>query len=200
MLGYAALGGLIRSRRRRRGSLGAAVGSTRAELPAQCTCVTAPQQSCDKRVLFRFSAPLDRGVVAKQGPIEVRLHKQVKAWYDGLSHRDAGQVAAAFDHLADVGSTLKRPLVDRIKGSQFHKMKELRPPGGHKRILFAFDGDGRAIMLAAGDKTGNWKGWYRENIKVADERLKQHNVDCGGEYRWHPTGQRTGNRSADRGR
>jgi hypothetical protein len=138
--------------------------------------------------------------VANEGPKEVRLHEKVKAWYDGLSDRDAGHVAAAFDHLADVGSTLGRPLVDRIKGSQFHNMKELRPPGGHKRILFAFDGDGRAIMLVAGDKTGNWQGWHRENIKVADQRLKRHHIDCREEYRWHATGQRTGDRSADRGR
>jgi hypothetical protein len=136
--------------------------------------------------------------VANEGPKEVRLHEKVKTWYDGLSDRDAGRVAAAFDHLAEVGSTLGRPLVDRIKGSQFHKMKELRPPGGHKRILFAFDDDGRAIMLAAGDKTGNWRGWYPDNIKVADQRFKQHLTDCGGEYRWHATGQRTGDRSANR--
>jgi hypothetical protein len=130
----------------------------------------------------------------------VRLTKEVKAWYGSLSDRDAGRVAAALDQVAQVGSTLGRPLVDRIKGSQFHKMKELRILGGHERILFAFDGDGRAIMLAAGDKSGNWKGWYSDNIKVADQRFTQHRTDCGGEYRWHVTGQRTGHRSADRGR
>jgi hypothetical protein len=138
--------------------------------------------------------------VASDGPREVRLTKEVKAWYDGLSDRDAGRVATAFNQVADAGSTLGRPLVDRIKGSHFHNMKELRVLGGHERILFAFDGDRRAIMLAAGDKTGNWQGWYPKNIKLADQRLKQHLIDCGREYRWHATGQRTGDRSANRGR
>jgi hypothetical protein len=141
-----------------------------------------------------------RGAVAREGPREVRLTQQVEAWYRGLPDRDAGHVAAAFDQLASVGSTLGRPLVDRIKGSQFHNMKELRPPGGHKRILFAFDGDGRAVMLVAGDKTGHWKDWYPANIKVADQGFRQHLIDCGGESRWHVTGQRTGDRSAHRDR
>jgi hypothetical protein len=41
-------------------------------------------------------------------------------------------------------------------------------------MLFAFDPRREAIFLVAGDKAGNWEGWYREMIPVADERFAQH--------------------------
>jgi hypothetical protein len=56
------------------------------------------------------------------------------------------------DH-ADTGS---RPLVDRIKGSRYHNMKELRPTKAGLRILFAFDKQQRAVVLVGGDKSGQW--------------------------------------------
>lgn len=31
-----------------------------------------------------------------------------------------------------------------------------------------------AIFLVADDKAGNWDGWYREAIPLADERFTQH--------------------------
>ncbi len=42
------------------------------------------------------------------------------------------------------------------------------------RVLFAFDPRREAIFLVAGDKAGNWDGWYREAIPLADERFTQH--------------------------
>ena len=51
-------------------------------------------------------------------------------------------------------------------------MKELRPGSSGKsevRILFAFDPVRQAVLLLAGDKAGDWKGWYRKNIPLADE-------------------------------
>ncbi|MEU6563534.1 type II toxin-antitoxin system RelE/ParE family toxin [Nocardia nova] len=63
-----------------------------------------------------------------------------------------------------------RPTVDRIKGSRLRNLKELRPAATNIRILFAFDPERQAVLLVAGDKTGNWAGWYRENIPVAEER------------------------------
>ncbi|WP_367115229.1 type II toxin-antitoxin system RelE/ParE family toxin [Actinophytocola sp.] len=73
--------------------------------------------------------------------------------------------------LARTGPTLGRPLVDRIRGSAYHNMKELRPAsaGSTKvRILFVFDPQRPAILLAAGDKAGDWRGWYERNIPLAD--------------------------------
>jgi len=56
-------------------------------------------------------------------------------------------------------------------------MKELRPPSACKteiRLLFAFDPRREAIFLVAGDKAGNWEGWYRVAIPLADKRFAQH--------------------------
>lgn len=67
--------------------------------------------------------------------------------------------------------------MDRIKGSKYHNMKELRPASAgatEVRILFAFDPRREAIFLVAGDKSGNWEGWYREAIPLADERYAEH--------------------------
>jgi hypothetical protein len=47
-------------------------------------------------------------------------------------------------------------------------MKELIPPGGNFRIIFAFDPRRSAILLLGGDKTGRWEEWYREAIPMAD--------------------------------
>jgi hypothetical protein len=44
-----------------------------------------------------------------------------------------------------------RPLADRVKGSRYHNMKELRPPSSGAteiRMLFAFDPRREAIFLA----------------------------------------------------
>ena len=86
-------------------------------------------------------------------------------------------------------------------------MKELRPPSSGSteiRLLFAFDPRREAIFLVAGDKAGNWDGWYREMIPVADERFARHLAELdagrGDEQRLRQVergqGQRTRGRSA----
>ena len=75
------------------------------------------------------------------------------------------------------GPTAGRPLVDRVKGSRFQNMKELRPPSSGQseiRMLFAFDPAREAIILVAGDKSGRWDSWYRTAIPLADERFAEH--------------------------
>lgn len=61
---------------------------------------------------------------------EVSLHVEVETWFLGLCQSDpasADLVAEAIDLLASEGPALGRPLVDRLKGSTYHNMKELRP-------------------------------------------------------------------------
>lgn len=56
-------------------------------------------------------------------------------------------------------------------------MKELRPGSTGRtevRALFAFDKQRKAILLAGGDKREDWKGWYKENIPIADARFDEH--------------------------
>ena len=42
------------------------------------------------------------------------------------------------------------------------------------RILFVFDPVRRAVLLVAGDKAGNWRGWYDKAVPLADGRYDAH--------------------------
>ena len=111
---------------------------------------------------------------------EVILVAEVATWYDALVDEDWGSaelVEDAIDVLAATGPTLGRPLVDRIKGAEQHHLKELRPGSsgsGEIHILFAFDPIRRAVLLVAGDKAGDWQGWYNTNIPLAEKRYQSH--------------------------
>lgn len=54
-------------------------------------------------------------------------------------------------------------------------MRELRVQhqGRPYRVLYAFDPRRVAILLIAGDKTGNNR-WYEENVSRADDIYDQH--------------------------
>jgi hypothetical protein len=111
---------------------------------------------------------------------EVRLHPEVEAWFLDLCRTDlttADLVTEAIDLLVEHGPALGRPLVDRLKGSTFHHMKELRPGSAgasEVRMIFAFDPVREAVFLVAGDKSGQWQSWYRTAIPLADARFKEH--------------------------
>ncbi len=74
--------------------------------------------------------------------------------------------------LAEGGPNLGRPLVDTLIGSKIQNLKELRP--GTVRILFVFDPWRSSILLAAGDKAGEWNAWYRSAIPLAEQRYKAY--------------------------
>lgn len=111
---------------------------------------------------------------------EIVLVTEVDAWFVDLAANDpasAALVERAIDLLAMEGPTLGRPMVDRVNASRHHNMKELRPGSSGAseiRILFAFDPVRRAVLLVAGDRAGNWKGWYDVNIPLADKRYDEH--------------------------
>ncbi len=111
---------------------------------------------------------------------EVLLHPAVEQWFLDLCLTDSASadlVAEAIDVLTESGPGLGRPLVDRLKGSEYHHMKELRPGSvgtTEIRMIFAFDPRREAIVLVAGDKSGAWHAWYRSAIPLADERFGQH--------------------------
>ena len=91
-------------------------------------------------------------------------------------------MAAAIDKLEADGPTLGRPLVDVVKGSKLHNLKELRPGSagaGEVRLLFVFDPTRRAVLLVAGDKAGGWQRWYQDNVPLAEGRYERW---LAGEY------------------
>jgi hypothetical protein len=112
---------------------------------------------------------------------EVILREEVEDWYFTLDDDPITAVTGAIDLLELEGPTLGRPTVDKVNGSKFHSMKELRPAGTSIRILFIFDPRRQAILLFGGDKAGNWKAWYDKNIPIAEQRYENWLAIEGGE-------------------
>lgn len=92
-------------------------------------------------------------------------------WFARLMEDQQDSVLAAIEKLEEYGPRLGRPFVDTLKGSRHKNMKELRPPKGHLRVLFAFDLERTAILLVGGDKTNRWSEWYKEMIPIAEQLL-----------------------------
>lgn len=95
-------------------------------------------------------------------------------WYWNLDRDEQEAINAAVEALERDGPTLRRPIADRVTSSRHHNMKELRPPLGNIRILFAFDPRRLAILLIGGDKTNLWDEWYRVNVPLADDLYDEH--------------------------
>jgi hypothetical protein len=107
---------------------------------------------------------------------EMVLLDEVETWLLDIDDGTYDLVAAAIDKLEQDGPTLGRPLVDKIKGSTLHNLKELRPGSAgtsEVRILFIFDPARRAVQLVAGDKSGRWQDWYDEAVPVAEKRYER---------------------------
>lgn len=105
---------------------------------------------------------------------EVEFTDELGEWLDTLSKPQLQALIAAVDRLEARGPALGRPLADTVKGSRHANMKELRPPEGNLRVLFAFDPRRMAILLIGGDKTGRWREFYERMIPVADDLYDEH--------------------------
>lgn len=103
--------------------------------------------------------------------------RYVDSWLSTLPEFVAPRVLGALDQLQHRGPSLGRPLVDTISGSQIHNLKELRPVTNRNhqlRILFVFSPRQLIVLLAAGDKRGSWRGWYREHIHIAEKNYEEY--------------------------
>jgi hypothetical protein len=111
---------------------------------------------------------------------EILMTAQVEAFLDGLyeSDRDSHRlVNQAILILERSGPAEGRPLVDTVTASRISNMKELRPPsagGSEVRILFVFDPWRSAVLLVAGDKSGQWSRWYRDAIPEAERMYETY--------------------------
>jgi hypothetical protein len=113
----------------------------------------------------------------------IKVTDEYAAWFTTLIKEDlasATQVAQAIAALREEGPALGRPLVDRLKGSTIHHLKELRPGSRGRseiRIIFAFDPARSALLLLGGDKAGNWQRWYRDNIPIAERLYRDYTTE-----------------------
>ena len=97
-------------------------------------------------------------------------------WFDSMDDNDRANIIAGMLLLETKGPALSRPYADTIEGSNFSNMKELRIPSKGKplRAFFAFDPNRKAILLCAGNKSGNEKRFYKTIIPLADKEYQNH--------------------------
>ncbi len=97
-------------------------------------------------------------------------------WYDNLDDTDRGRFLASMILLKEKGPMLTRPHADKVNGSKYSNMKELRvqSKGDPLRAFFAFDPNRKGILLCAGDKTGDEKRFYKTMIPIADKEFEAH--------------------------
>jgi len=98
--------------------------------------------------------------------------------YDALDPEVQDELIAQLRIVEQFGTLAKRPRVDTLNGSKHANMKELRfsAAGGEWRVAFAFDLARRAVVLVAGDKSGegNEQRFYKALIATADRRFDAH--------------------------
>ena len=106
---------------------------------------------------------------------DVEYTDEFGAWWDRLTEEEQISLDASVRLLEALGQTLKYPHSSGINGSKHGHMRELRTQhdGRPYRTLYAFDPRRAAILLIAGDKTGQDR-WYEENVPKADKLYDDH--------------------------
>ena len=96
-------------------------------------------------------------------------------WLDRQPESLQDAMMASIRLLKNNGPNLCRPYCDTVEGSKFKNMKELRVQHhGHPyRAFFAFDPKRQAIVLCAGDKSGD-KRFYKYMIPLAEKEYMCH--------------------------
>jgi hypothetical protein len=107
----------------------------------------------------------------------VAFHEAFADEFLALTVEVRRELAAHTGLLEQFGPQLRRPYADTLKGSKHASMKELRfaTAGGVWRVAYAFDQEREAILLVAGDKSGqSARRFYRQLIAKADARFSEH--------------------------
>lgn len=108
---------------------------------------------------------------------KVLFHDEFAEEFKQLSTNVQNELLAYVKLLQVTGHQLRRPHADTLKGSQHANMKEIRftVNNGVWRVAYAFDPLRQAIILVAGDKTGDrQKRFYKQLIAKADQRFNAH--------------------------
>ena len=125
-----------------------------------------PLTRCRKRNAGSQLAPATSRVLGVSGmPYnggvwQVNATAVFKDWFDqGLNHAQRQAVRVVVDLLAERGTELGRPYADRVHGSMYHNMKELRPRGSRYRATSgscsSSTGNGRRFCCWEATRQGN---------------------------------------------
>lgn len=113
---------------------------------------------------------------------EVEYTDEFGAWWESLSIDEQSALERSVKLLMTKGVNLGYPHSSDIYGSRHSHMRELRTQIGGRpfRTLYAFDPRRTAILLIAGDKTGD-KRWYETHIPIADDLYDEHLIELQNE-------------------
>ena len=106
---------------------------------------------------------------------EIEFTDEFERWWSGLTEDEQVSVDSSVRLLAKAGPTLPHPYSSGVASSRHSRMRELRVQhqGRPYRVLYVFDPHRVALLLVAGDKTGNNR-WYEEHVPVADRLYDEH--------------------------
>jgi len=106
---------------------------------------------------------------------EVEVTDEWLAWFDELTAGEQEELAAGIGLLEAKGPHLPFPYSSSVSLSRHSHMRELRTQvhGRPFRTLYAFDPRRVAILLIAGDKTGDDR-WYEVFVPRADDLYDEH--------------------------
>ena len=106
---------------------------------------------------------------------EIEFADEFEFWWNALSQEEQISINASAILLEEYGVQLKYPHSSGINRSKHAHVRELRTQheGRPYRTLYAFNPLRTAILLLAGDKTGD-DDWYDKNVPVADRLYDQH--------------------------
>lgn len=110
----------------------------------------------------------------------VAFHGEFAAEFAGLPEAVQDELLAQAKVPELMGPARGRPRIDTLNGSKHANLKEPRfdAAGGVWRVAFAFDPRRRAILLAAGDKSGgSQRRFYLRLVALADRRFDGHLAD-----------------------
>lgn len=115
-------------------------------------------------------------------PTNIEYTDEFNDWWEELDLEEQGSVEFVVLLLKRFGPNLKHPYSSGIQGSRHSHMRELRiqHQGNPYRVLYAFDPLRNAILLIAGNKTGN-KRWYEIHVPLADRLYDEHLIQLKNE-------------------
>jgi hypothetical protein len=106
---------------------------------------------------------------------EVEYTDEFGSWWHGLTEAEQESVAHGVGLPEARGPTLGHPYSSGVVGSKHMHMRELRiqHQGRPVRVFYAFDPRRTAILLIAGNKTGDDR-FYDRMVPVADGLYDEH--------------------------
>lgn len=100
---------------------------------------------------------------------------EFETWFHGLTDSEQDSILVGLELLKTYGHQLGRPYADSIQGSTLSNLKELRiqHAGNPYRAFFVFDPLRQAVVLCAGNKTGD-KRFYKRMIPMAENIYSEY--------------------------